>query len=210
MGDGRTVREFPFIPSMNADQLTRRRFLADSSRLGTAGWIALHLPLAGTFAACAREGAPFVNLDAARARTLRAFAAQIIPSGEGTPGAEEAGAAYFIDRALGDPFFAGDVRIVRDGLADLDRRARAAGERGGFASLSAAQQIAIMRQIEHGEFFATARKLVIIGTFADASHGGNRDGIGWSIIGMEHRPSYDAPFGWYDAVANATTARRAG
>jgi gluconate 2-dehydrogenase gamma chain len=194
-------------------QLTRRRFLADTGRLGTVGWLALQLPLVETFAACAREAAPFVTLTPAEARSMRAFAAQIIPSAEGTPGAEEAGAVYFVDRALGTPYFAADARTLRTGLADLDRRARESGAREGFASLTVAKQIAIMRAIETGPFFATARTLVIIGTFADASYGGNRGGVGWSIIGMEHQASYVAPFGWYDAQQSQpapAVARRAG
>ena len=198
---------------MNTVQLTRRRFLADTTRLGTVGWLALQLPLIETFAACARDSAPFVNLTPTEARSMRAFAAQIIPSAHGSPGAEEAGAVYFVDRALGTPYFAGDAHTVRTGLADLDRRTRDAGEHGGFASLSPAKQVAIMRAIEKGEFFATARKLVIIGTFADASYGGNRGGVGWSMVGIDHQASYVAPFGWYDAQHSesaATTARRAG
>lgn len=184
---------------MTAVPLTRRRFLADSTRIGTAGWLALQLSVVETFAACARDAAPSTTLTPAETRTMRAFAAQIIPSSDGKPGADEAGAVYFIDRALGTPFFAADARTIRAGLADLDARARAMGERGGFASLAAAKQIAIMRAIEKGEFFAAARKLVITGTFADASYGGNRGDVGWSIIGMDHRASYGAPFGWYDA-----------
>jgi gluconate 2-dehydrogenase gamma chain len=197
---------------MNTVQLTRRRFLADTTRLGTVGWLALQLPLIETFAACARDSAPFVNLTPPEARSMRAFAAQIMPSAQGSPGAEEAGAVYFVDRALGTPYFAGDVQTVRAGLADLDRRARDAGEHGGFASLSAAKQVAILRAIEKGAFFVSARKLVIIGTFADASYGGNRGGVGWSMVGIDHQASYAAPFGWYDAHSESavTTARRAG
>ena len=199
---------------MRDDQLTRRQFLSDSSRTATAGWLTLQLPWLTALAACGHKDTgsneQYAQLTPAEARAMRAFAEQIIPSGPDGPGAVELGAVTFVDRALGAPFFAASVPIVRTGLADLDARAHALKRGVEFASLAASQQIAIMRQIEHGEFFATARKLVIFGTFADASHGGNRDGIGWSIIGMEHRPSYEAPFGWYDAAANATTARRAG
>jgi hypothetical protein len=106
-----------------------------------------------------------------------------------------------VDLAFGIEFFAEQVSIVRGGLADLDARAGAMGARDGFASLAVAQQIAIMRQIEHTPFFSTARTLVIIGTFSDPAHGGNRDMAGWSMVGMEHRPSFTAPFGWYDEQA---------
>lgn len=130
---------------------------------------------------------------------MRAFAAQILPSEVGSPGAEEAGVVNFIDRALGDPFFADQVPVIRAGLAELDAHARAAGARQGFSSLSDAEQMLMMRRIANGPFFASARTLVLIGTFADASYGGNRGGAGWAIMNMDHRPSYNAPFGWYDA-----------
>jgi gluconate 2-dehydrogenase gamma chain len=184
---------------MSSAPLTRRDFLADLSRTAAAGGLALQLPWLAALASCAREDVSFARLTPAEARAMRAFAAQIVPSDDGAPGAEEAGAVHFVDRALGMPLFADSVPLVRAGLADLDNRAKAIGARTGFASASAAQQVAIMRQIEHGAFFTAARNLVVIGTFADPSYGGNRNGAGWAMIGIEHRPSYAAPFGWYDA-----------
>jgi hypothetical protein len=163
-------------------------------------------------AACARDDASrdvvFSNLTAGEARTLRSFAAQILPSDASAPGAEEAGAVYFIDRALGTPFFAKHAPVVRAGLADLDARARAIGG-NVFASLSSAEQIAVMRQVEHDDFFKTARMLVLIGVFADPSYGGNRHGAGSMIMAIDHRPSYTAPFGWYDAQTETDQARAA-
>jgi len=150
-------------------------------------------------AGCARETEHFARLSPAEARTMRAFAAQILPSEPGAPGAEEAGAVYFVDRAFGEPFFADAVPVVRAGLARLDARARNGGAPNGFASLSDADQRSIMQQVEHEPFFAATRTLVLIGTFADPSHGGNRGGVGMRIVGMDHHPSYVAPYGWYDA-----------
>jgi gluconate 2-dehydrogenase gamma chain len=192
------------------DRLTRRGFLAESGRAATAGWIALEIPWLAALASCGRDDAStadgFVALTPAEARAMRAFAAQIIPSDKSLPGADEAGAVHFIDRAFGKPFFADVVPVVRAGLADLDARARTLGERD-FASLSAGRQVAIMRQVEATPFFVAARMLVVVGTFADSSYGGNRQGAGWTIVGLEHEPTYTAPFGWYDARAgaNATT-----
>ena len=137
---------------------------------------------------------------------MRAFAAQILPSEPGSPGAEEAGVVFFVDRAFGDPYFATTVPVVRAGLAELDAQARAAGARHGFSSLPHAGQVAAIRRIANGQFFAAARTLVLIGTFADASYGGNRSGTGHMIVGMEHQPSYSAPFGWYDAQQVAERA----
>ena len=190
------------IGGMSAAQLTRRDFLTDSSRAATASWLALHLPWLTALASCARTDSPdgdtFTKLTPAESQAMRAFAAQIIPSDDGTPGAEEAGAVHFVDHALGMPSFANSVSLIRNGLADLDARARAIDAGKTFATLSSGQQIALMRTIEHGPFFTAARALVVIGTFADPSYGGNKGGAGWMMIGIDHRPSYAAPFGWYD------------
>ena len=189
---------------MTLVQLTRRSFVSDSARTATTGWLALQLPWLAALAGCSRENdrasGAFTVLTPAEARAMRAFAAQIIPSDDGTPGAEDAGAVHFVDRALGMPFFAPRAPVIRAGLADLDVRAQAVEPRSGeFASLSNAQQIAIMKQIEHHAFFAEARTFVVIGTLADPSYGGNRDGVGWTMMGVDHRPTYAPPFGWYDA-----------
>lgn len=199
---------------MNPTQLNRRDFLSDSGRAAAAGCLALQIPWLAAIAGCAREdahkGKEFVQLTPGEARAMRAFAAQIIPSDDDAPGAEEAAAVHFVDRALGLPYFAESVPIIRAGLADLDARARAAGARVGFASLPDATQLAVMRQIERDPFFTAARTLVVIGTFADESYGGNRDGVGWTLIGLEHRPSYTAPFGWYDAQPGTDSTERSG
>ena len=192
---------------MTLDRLTRRGFLAESGRAATAGWLALEIPWLAALASCRRDDGStadgFVALTPAEARAMRAFAAQIIPSDTSLPGADEAGAVHFIDRAFGKPFFADLVPLVRAGLADLDARAHALGERD-FASLSPGRQVAIMRQVEGTPFFAAARMLVVIGTFADSAYGGNRQGAGWTIVGLEHRPTYASPFGWYDAQDEAS------
>ena len=181
----------------------RRHFLADATRTVASGWLTLHLPWIATLAGCARDDAraTFTSLTATEARAWRAFATQIIPPDDDTPGADDMGAVQFVDHALGQPSFAASVPVIQAGLADLDVRARSMDASGDFASLGAAQQIAIMRQIEDDPFFSVARTLVVIGTFADPSYGGNTAGAGWAMLGMEHRPSYTAPFGWYDAQA---------
>jgi gluconate 2-dehydrogenase gamma chain len=198
--------------------LPRRAFLADSGRAVGAGLLALQLPWIAQLAACARADAsrraPFVTFDEDQARTFRALATQIIPSGDGLPGAEEAGAVYFADRALGE--FVTELRTpITNGLADLDRRARRrGGGRDGFASLAPARQAELLREVEKKDYFDMARMLVVAGTFADPSYGGNRDGAGWRILDVQHRPTYQPPFGWYDAdearETPATPATRSG
>lgn len=188
---------------MDHTEIKRRDFLVDAGRIVTAGWLALELPWLGALAGCAREdaknGSQLTALNPAEERAMRAFAAQIIPADEIGPGAVELGAVHFVDRALSQPFFADARPTIRAGLADLDARARKVKSRADFASLPDAEQVAILRDVERSEFFKTARTLVVIGTFAEPSHGGNKDGEGWKMIGIDHRASYVAPFGWYDA-----------
>lgn len=198
---------------MRIDRPTRRDFVADSTRAAASGWLALQLPWLAALAGCARDdarnGNGFTQLTPEEARAMRAFAAQIIPSDDGAPGAEEAGAVHFVDRALGMPLFATSAPLIRAGLADLDARARKFARRVSFASTPAAEQIAIMRQVEQSPFFTAARMLVVTGTFADSSYGGNTRGVGWTMLGIDHRPTYAAPFGWYDAQTGTDPKRAA-
>ena len=60
-----------------------------------------------------------------------------------------------------------------------------------------------VEQLDHGAFFQTIRFFTIAGTFANPSWGGNRDRIGWQILGFEDRFTWQPPFGDYDTAANA-------
>jgi hypothetical protein len=173
-------------------------------------WLALNVPWLTALAGCARDdtrkGDGFVALTPAEAKTMRAFAARIIPSDDSMPGADEAGAVHFVDRAFRMPFFAGSVALIRAGLAHLDARARSSGA-ADFAALPPPYQVTIMRTVEREPFFAAARTLVVIGTLADPSYGGNKHGAGWTIVGIEHHPTYSAPYGWYDAHAEPDSSK---
>ena len=179
---------------------TRREFVSSTAALLGGGWLWLQLPALATLSACARDAAlrndPFTNLTPEEGRALRAFASRIIPSGDGLPGADEAGAAWFIDAAVGGPL--GSLRApIAGGMADLDARATAAHGRV-FADTTPEQQDAIMHDVEDTEFFFVARMLTLAGTFSDPAHGGNRDHAGFTLLGMEHAAAYQPPFGWYD------------
>jgi gluconate 2-dehydrogenase subunit 3-like protein len=186
--------------------VTRRAFVAELGQSSFAAALLLQLPLLSSLTGCARATGTWKHLSVSEAASMRAFAARILPSEPGVPGAEEAGAAHFVDQALARPFFASLAPLIHRGLAELDERARAVGAERGFASLPESTQIRVMRQMERQPFFAAARTLVLAGTFADAAYGGNRSGAGFTIIGMHHEPAYSAPFGWYDAEAAATHA----
>jgi hypothetical protein len=178
---------------------TRREFLAASAQLLGGGFAVLCLPLIASLAACARDaaanGEPFTTLTGAEGATLRAVAARILPSGDDLPGAEEAGAVWFMDRVLGEhlPHL---LQPVRSGAADLERRA---GE-SGFASLPPERQDALLREIEATPFFGVARTLTLAGVLSHPSYGGNREDVGPRLLGIDpHAGPNQPPFGWYDA-----------
>lgn len=180
---------------------TRREFVSSTAALFGGGWLWLQLPAFATLSACARDAArrndPFTNLSADQGRAMRAFAARIIPSGDGLPGADEAGAAWFVDGALTSDAFSGVRDLVTAGLSDLDGRAMATHS-VMFADATPEQQDDLMREVEDSPFFFMARLLTVAGTFADPSHGGNRDHAGFTLLQLEHAPAYQPPFGWYD------------
>jgi hypothetical protein len=38
----------------------------------------------------------------------------------------------------------------------------------------------------------------LYGFLGNSSYGGNRDNVGWKLIGFEDRMAYQPPFGYYD------------
>ena len=189
------------------DLVNRRAFLRAAAAAG-AGWAIVDIAEVEDALAEAGHGmsAPgprtFRVLTAEQARVLDAFASRIIPSVDGRPGAHEAGAVHFIDQSLAT-FNAGQKQLYADGAFDLNRRAaRVRAAAPGFAALAPADQDAILRAIEKTPFFAAARYDTIVGTFALPTWGGNRDYAGWRLLGFEHQPAFQAPFGYYDADAN--------
>jgi gluconate 2-dehydrogenase gamma chain len=186
----------------NTHTRNRRAFLADTGKLAGAGWLALNLPLvlaAGRAAAeQAASGAAWVSVTAEEAVILAAVANQIIPPDD-VPGAADLGVVHFIDQALAG-FMSGAAETLREGLADLERRAlKASPGHGGFAGLPFAEQTALLRDIETTPFFGQMIFLTHCGMFAMPQWGGNRDGAGWALLGFDSRHAWQPPFGYYDA-----------
>ena len=179
----------------------RRDFLAASASLFGGAWLLGAFPDLEAIYERARtarlNGEPLATLTEAEARAFAAFADQIIPADE-LPGATEAGAVYFADRVLAMPQGAPMLPLIREGLKQLDTEAAKGGAKS-FADLAAAEQVRIMRALENTPFFFNARMLAVMGVFADPSYGGNRERSGERILGIEHRPTYQPPFGYYDA-----------
>ena len=141
----------------------------------------------------ARE--PLRALTAHEADLLDRIAELLIPSDDNGPGATEAMAVRYIDRAL-----AGALQDQREayrvGLAALERYARQT--RGApFLQLTETRQISLLIDVESGtatganvgfagssaQFFALVRGHVMQGTFGDPHYGGNEGFVGWDLLG---------------------------
>jgi gluconate 2-dehydrogenase gamma chain len=204
---------------MEKADFSRRSFLLQSlAGLGTA-WLAAAWPevLAAqehahhTMRAMA-GGVPakLEFLTPAQAADVEAITSLIIPTTD-TPGAREAGVVYFVDRFL-RTIAADQQKPFADALARVDaKRKELFPASADFASLTAAQQTEILKAIEQTPEFSMLRALTTIGFLSNPEDGGNRDMIGWNLIGFDNAPTHTPPFGYYDAenVAeqNAATER---
>jgi gluconate 2-dehydrogenase gamma chain len=174
-----------------------RRALLEAG-LGIAALLTLCRPATVHAAATeARKSTELRFFSASEARTVDAIIAQIIPTDE-TPGAREMGVARFIDHGLAG-FLAPLAAAFRAGLADFETQYRLHNPRvQEFASLPAARQIAWLQQVEHTPFFESVRQLTVLGALSMPQYGGNRDGLGWKMIGFADSHAFVPPFGYYD------------
>jgi gluconate 2-dehydrogenase gamma chain len=172
--------------------LSRRELL---KQVGVIAGVAAGVPRAvraqARAQALAAVGNTYITLTAAEAETLRAIVARIIPADENGPGALEARADRFIDRAL-----AGALKnqraAYRAGLAATDTYAQIL-KGAPFGKLPATDQDAVLSDLQanratafeggSGPFFNLVRTHTIQGTFSDPFYGGNDNFIGWDLIG---------------------------
>jgi gluconate 2-dehydrogenase gamma chain len=149
---------------------------------GDAESVALHQ-------APARE--PLENLTATEADLLDAIVARLIPTDANGPGATEARAAHYIDRALGGAL-ASSRPAYTAGLAALDRYARSSRGKA-FTELAPTDQDSVLIDVETGAatgftgssaaFFGMVLNHTHQGTFGDPYYGGNANFVGWDLIG---------------------------
>jgi gluconate 2-dehydrogenase gamma chain len=143
---------------------------------------------AGRGVTAARE--PLEHLTAAEADLLDAIVARLIPSDEHGPGATEARAVHYIDRALGGAL-SSSRQAYRAGLAALDRYAHSS--RGqAFNELPPVDQDSVLIDVQTGAatgfaggsaaFFAIVLNHTHQGTFGDPYYGGNANFVGWDLL----------------------------
>jgi gluconate 2-dehydrogenase gamma chain len=131
------------------------------------------------------------SFTAAEAELMDAIVARLIPTDENGPGATEAHAVRYIDRALGSAL-ASSRQAYTVGLTALDRYAQSS--RGAvFTRLSPTDQDSVLIDVETGAatgfsgssavFFAMVLNHTHQGTFGDPYYGGNANFIGWDLVG---------------------------
>ena len=131
------------------------------------------------------------TLTAAEADVLEAVVARIVPTDENGPGAAEARAAHYIDRALTGPLASSKAAYV-SGLAALGAYAQSA--KGAlFTKLNARDQDAVSRISKktpptrfwrtRRDVFNMVRNHTMQGMFSDPYYGGNANFVGWDLIG---------------------------
>ena len=200
---------------------SRRQFLLHGITGVTSVWLSTHFPEVLSAATHAHQAAQaqsptkFDFLSLEQAAEISAIASRIIPTTD-TPGAHEAGVVYFIDRAL-MTFAKGSQKTCVDGLAEL--QATVAETFAGtktFSSATPEQQDQILESFDAqsssgarrsrrfrpaaASFFETVRALTIMGFLIDpeSDRRGNRDGVGWKLIGRDPAHMFQPPFGYYD------------
>jgi gluconate 2-dehydrogenase gamma chain len=125
--------------------------------------------------------------------TVAAFAERIMPGAPGKPGAADAGVLNYIDLALAGAY-ADQQDSYRRGLAALNNYCQATYN-ASFVKLDAAKQDAVITALEEGKatgftwpsaqtFFNTMRTHTMEGMFADPIYGGNKEFVGWILVGF--------------------------
>jgi gluconate 2-dehydrogenase gamma chain len=136
------------------------------------------------------HGAFFNHADAA---TVAALTERIMPSAPDKPGAREADVLNYIDLALAGAYE--DLQdFYRRGLAALDAHCRSTYKES-FVHLTPEKQDEVIAALEENkasgftwptakEFFNALRIHTMEGMFADPLYGGNRDFVGWKLVGF--------------------------
>lgn len=143
----------------------------------------------------------FTTLTPSEALELEAVAARIFPATD-TPGAREAGVIHFLDTTFGS-VFSQALDPIRGSLKSIAGKVEEKhGAAATFASLSEEDQDEIMEGIASEPYFTLIRFVVICGMFSHPKYGGNRDKVGWELLGFEDQHAWQPPFGHYDAEAH--------
>ena len=171
------------------NRLSRREML---KRTVVAGAVATVPLRQGNVRAEQHTGQPvFETLTQGEGKTLSAVVARLMPADENGPGATEAKADRYIDRALSGSLRS-SLNTYRQGFVALNRYAESIyGSQ--FSDLSIEAQDQVLSDLEDdtatgfspnaSSFFEVVRSHTIQGVFSDPAYGGNDDFVGWKLLG---------------------------
>lgn len=145
---------------------------------------------------CEGYETPWRFFTADEARTITAFAEQIIPADE-DPGATDANVVNFIDKQLVNHYIRFQNKY-RSGIKALEESARSLHNKL-FYELDAKTQIAFMERMEHGElpdkhwqeinqqsFFNMLLDHSMQGFYGSPRHGGNKNYVSYKMIKLDY------------------------
>jgi gluconate 2-dehydrogenase gamma chain len=161
--------------------------------------VVISIPAVGTatLESALAAAAPKVSaaLSADQSAVLRAIVGRLVPADANGPSATDAGAAAYIEKALGGGLGGGLKSLApfyNAGLSAVDAYATSAYG-AAFTALSPEQQDAALSDIESGKatgftpssdaFFQAIREHTLQGMFGDPVYGGNKNFAGWDLIG---------------------------
>jgi gluconate 2-dehydrogenase gamma chain len=186
-----------------ANGISRREFMKRLQAAGVTAGAAFGFAelLAGCRSRSDTTGELPMALSASAFATLEAITGRLLPTTD-TPGAIEAGAAFYIDIALAGPYRPQLARY-QAGLAALDAHCTTRLGKP-FAALGPEQQDTVLESLETGkvstidageQFFEMLWRHTMEGVFCEPTYGGNRDLVGWKLVGFPgQRHGYDDPY----------------
>jgi len=121
---------------------------------------------------------------------LLAACDRVLPRDE-DPGALDAGVPEYIDRMMQTPELYEMRGDLTNGLQLIDGKSRAQYGKG-FAEITAEQQDAMLKSFRtqpttspEGHFFELLVVFVLEGFLGDPSYGGNKERVGWTLVGFD-------------------------
>jgi hypothetical protein len=182
-------------------QPTRRGLWSRRELLGrgTAMGVVITIPAVGTatldtaLAAAAPKAAAALSAD--QSAVLRAIVARLVPADANGPSGTDAGAAAYIEKALGGGLAGGLKKLApfySGGLSAVDAYANSAYG-GAFTTLPPDKQDAVLSDVQSGKatgftpsssaFFMAIHEHTLQGMFGDPVYGGNKNFAGWDLVG---------------------------
>lgn len=154
----------------------------------------------------------FFNPD--EAATIKAVMGRLLPGNAQDPGAVEAGAHIYLDKALSGAYLTQQASYRR-GIAAMNAYCQTKFSKN-FADLTADQQDGILTDMQKGtatvfygptsqQFFGTLVQHMKEGTFSDPIYGGNQNTVGWKMVGF---PGAQIAYGDADMQPGAEQAKK--